>query len=646
MSKEKNTKPKPLAKKTFVFDEETLNYTVRLRKFNKLWLLLLLLFLPFLLLIKIDKTVNVKVISEQGLAISDCNVTFEYTAFYIYNDGRFFPENNYAKTVPTNSKGVSQFDNLEYSLYSLLFHPFTQAYVDAETTACFSDNDFKPLFHRLYSVDTIGITVSRRRVALDFKVVDEEDKQVLPGAVVKIDYNFEGQNYIDTLVTDASGMLVFEDIPKCAHLNSVSAHLDGYHDDKLLNNNLEQILQHIDDRTLYLKPKKQRVEFFVTNCNNGEPLPGAVATIILSNQSKNKTQKATTNVNGKGKATYSNAHELACIEIHVKKTFFKEGKLPRKYRVRDFVNLPDSLRTICLEPEENDIVFLNIDSVAQVPLPGVSNEISIHRQGDVFTNTVLSNKNGNFTIAGLKVGDKLSIVSTLNPNYFVNDYSIQQKEVEVILQGTLTADPKDRIIPLRPKEANLKFRVLDEYSKLVLKNVELEVYIDGKKQSTPTHTVSGEFEIKANYASTISIAASKQGYETNNTKVNTKSASYLMLSSQDARDIYLSLPPCSPAEVDFTSDAISLTKTLEFDMKQQRGSFVFEYNTYSAEDEITIYDGRADDIANSKLIFHYPMGGTHGVKRAEVHFSNRFVTILGKASKSGSDFRFKLNCPD
>lgn len=79
-----------------------------------------------------------------------------------------------------------------------------------------------------------------------------------------------------------------------------------------------------------------------------------------------------------------------------------------------------------------------------------------------------------------------------------------------------------------------------------------------------------------------------------------------------------------------------------FDMGQPSGTFVFEYNTYTAKDEITIYEG---ETLNGKVIFHYPMGGTETPRTAKIKFNSQRITVKVIGS-NGTAWNFKVNCPN
>lgn len=78
-----------------------------------------------------------------------------------------------------------------------------------------------------------------------------------------------------------------------------------------------------------------------------------------------------------------------------------------------------------------------------------------------------------------------------------------------------------------------------------------------------------------------------------------------------------------------------------FDMGQQSGTFLFQYNTQYVPDKITIYDGKGK---SGPVIFTYE-GGTSDWLTADVQFHNRFVTVNIEGLENGTVWDFVINCP-
>ena len=79
-----------------------------------------------------------------------------------------------------------------------------------------------------------------------------------------------------------------------------------------------------------------------------------------------------------------------------------------------------------------------------------------------------------------------------------------------------------------------------------------------------------------------------------------------------------------------------------FEMGQNSGSFLFQYETYTAPDKITIYEG---DKVGGKPIFEYT-GGTKGWKKETVNFNNHIITIEIVGLEVGTKWTFVVNCPE
>lgn len=79
-----------------------------------------------------------------------------------------------------------------------------------------------------------------------------------------------------------------------------------------------------------------------------------------------------------------------------------------------------------------------------------------------------------------------------------------------------------------------------------------------------------------------------------------------------------------------------------FDLGQQSGTFLFEYNTQAVPDEITIYDGRS---TSGKVIWQYN-GSTGAPQSTTITFSNRYVTVVVRGQQIGTYWEFKVGCPN
>ena len=531
-----------IRKSSFRYSSAQNEYTVRLKKgFNFWWFLLLL---PLLLLVKCEKNINVQVVNETAAtAIPDIPVSLTYTRAFLYDDGNFFTSSSESLETKTDSNGIARFEKTSFSIYSWIFYNLSVASLKAYGS-CVESNTLNAKFHYIEGDSPLIIAVKPTPFTVDFRVVDLDDMQPLPNASVFVITEYYGHHQTDSAKTDANGRVVFDKLPKCGNIMKVTGSLDGYFNDSLKTASTENYVSgKLDERrTLKLKPITEKIVFFVKNCKNDQPVPDAVATITLNYEGgpPKKPQKISTNVNGVGKGNYDKAHIIAGIEIYVEKKYFKPAALNGKYKVREFVKLPESERTICLEAESNSLEFTNIDEKTGKPLVGVSNIVTVINSGKISKiDTITSNANGVFQVSSLFFGDKITIHASYRPNYEDNDYTIREKDGIKLLEQ----DASNRIIPLKPKEIELTFRTLDEESGKLIDNVTLSVSVDGVK-TMPDNSGNGEFTVRAPYSSTISITAEKDGYGKNDSKIAGKTISALLAASQNERDIPLKPKPC------------------------------------------------------------------------------------------------------
>lgn len=635
----KNGKSRILRKK-LRYTPDRLEYTLKLTSYR--WLLwLLLLLLPLLLLIKCEKEASFQVVEkESGAPVPNTEVHFSYVRYALFDQGRFLPADSMFYTAVSDTQGMVKFDSLGTTVYGYVFRTFSKAYATAANN-CYASDGVERVFHWMSAAKVKKIKVSPIFIPLDFLVVDRDDNQPLPDAKVWIWSEINGQIWADSAVTDPAGKVVFSKIPKCGRIARVEATAEGYYPDSLKAGPVENIAGGTaeENRKIPLRPIRKKISFFVTNCNTGEPLPGAKATIYLNREDGSKSQKVSTNINGVGKGEYDDIHIINLLKIVVTKPYFKDGVWDKGLTVGEFVQLPDSQRVICLEPLDLNGDFQNIDSLTRKPLAGVKNVVSIARGGKTTTDTIYSNKNGAFTIPGLQSGDKLTVHAFLEPHYEPNLTTISGADVIALLEGPANR----RIIPLKPKELEVTFRTVDPDADTLVDNASLMVVLDGNRLTNLTNSGNGVFTVKGFFHSVISIAAEKQGYQDNNTKINNKAFNVLASSPQAERDIPLTMKPCNTSGSGNVSGQEYYLD--EYNMGASSGSFKFIYYTDTHPDEINVYCGRKDQISPSNRIFHY-LGATGYQIRIDqiLRFNN--CQVITVEVKGGSEWEYTVNCPD
>ncbi len=522
-----------------------MEHTIKIKKFTWWWLLL---FLPLLLLIPLKKNVYVQTIdAESGNPVSNVNVYFHYAKQSVRVSGS--PVFKFERL--TDANGVVEFYALRYRVYSWIFKHFSETLIYANT-GCYSSDTLKPYFHHIWGNDTIKLNISPIFIPFDFKVVDADDNEPLPDAKVKIISEYNGKQYIDSAISQPDGRVYFPRVPKCGKVHIVKGTTDGYYPDSIVNKEIDELFGSIDStRLLKLKPIKEKIVFFVIDCKTKEPIPGATVTIDFDYKGKKKTQKKRTNVNGVGKGEYSDAHIIADITLEAEKPYYKNGRLPGKHKVKDFINLPPDQRTICLEPIENCIQFKNIDERTGKPLSGVKNIVKIKKGSRERIDTIMSNGNGIFIVCEVVLGDEISIVATYPPNYEDNTTKIKDANGLDLVKAPIG----DRTIPLKPKEIELVFRSVEDSTWTLIPRVKLKIIVDGVLISLPNNSGNGEFKVKTPLSSVISIVADGRdiNYTLNDTTIKNEPVSKLILATQKERDIPLRKPEYT-VDVIFTID--------------------------------------------------------------------------------------------
>lgn len=157
MSKNKDVKFSKVVK----FRNDQPEYVLQLKKSHNWWWLLLLL-LPLLLLIRCNHDLTVTCHEERsGKMLPGLDVEVSYDSRYLYKDGSFFVTEHHDTLGVTNASGDAVFENIETTIYSLIFHFTSKVNVTAD---------------RLYSVDkrlhyTRHVTFNFDNVDCDFDIV-------------------------------------------------------------------------------------------------------------------------------------------------------------------------------------------------------------------------------------------------------------------------------------------------------------------------------------------------------------------------------------------------------------------------------------------------------------------------------------------
>ena len=649
-------------KKKFRIDGNNGEYNFQLKKKPNLWWLLLLL-LPLVLLIPLRKDITVYTRLD-GTPEPFVDVSMNYTARYLLWDKKFNVKMPYDTVQQTDSVGKTVFKRVGYSVYSFIFHFKAPVVFSAGGDDCYDSISKTCRFH---TTRKVVLDMSPKLTDVRLKVVDKELGFELPGANVECDFigKHGAQHVADT--TDAAGCVVVKEARLCGEFSSIKVGADGYADTLLTQKQVAELLGQTGGYVIPLRPLKERFIFYVKNVYTKEPIPDALAEVTLTlNGKQGAVGRSRTNVDGLGQGFFDDARILATIGIKASKQGYYDsvyvapkGK-PNPITVRDFVKLDSIDRVVWLRPKPHTEQFRNVDTLTMQPIAGVRNEIIIEGvDGKTRTVVATSNRNGYFDVTALP-GDKITIKSTLDPYYYPKTTEIDSFD-------------KGEIIYMLPVLVDLTFRTIEMVDGVplgLLPNCDLIVTVDGNRVQ-PVNSGNGEFTVENLHPnSVISIVASKQYYNTNNTKVNNRKVGDLMNAPQGDRDIPLGIErTCGEM---FTSEASQYDSQTRIPflhiMGKPSGRFKFMFRTRELPDELEVWNCRPEEISTADrskcLLFKWsltdgnggctPDGYYNGSPRPGLSpemrwldYSNGpYITVVGIRKENDSNFDYVVCCPE
>ncbi len=584
------------------FKNEYNEYSLQLCHPHRPWWLLLLL-VPLLLFIKCNKDISVTCIEpESNVAIDDVPVTLEYTAHFLWNNGKFLANDSISLTQNTDENGNTTFKDLPCSVYSYIFYCLSQASFTAKS-GCHAVAGEEKNFHYTKHVD---LMMQPRREDLQVPLLDKETGDELPSGTLIYKYEELGVEKTDSAKADARGIVTLPQMRYCSMIKEMTAQCYGYADTSKVDIPCQDLLTPTDSTAMHLRPIKARFEFFIKNKETKQPIPDASCAVTLTHPGKSKTtdtRNVKTSVDGKGMAFYNDAFILSTIAIHASALHYKDGDLESgSFTVENFLNQDEDTRTIWLEPEPYAEEFVNVDSITGKPIAGVENTVKvIHTNGTNSTEKVISNSNGVFTIKA-KEDDRIEIISVKRPEY-KDKASIYPKFVSI----------KNKKVKMQPNLVDLKFQTVKEVSgQPALPNCKLVVQgsISGSLQPYNSGS-TGAFTVKARVNEKLSITASKGGYATNSTTVRNEPVSNL----KAGRKI-----PLKPEPVIYeNSSGIQGTTKDCYDLKDSPCDFLLEWKLCDACTMLIVTDangnilgrfGRNDPAGHGRGIQYTPPQGS------------------------------------
>lgn len=629
-------------KKKFKFSKDQDEYTFQLKKKRNYWWLLLFL-LPLLLFVKCNHDITVQAIdSETEQPVMDMPVIMSYKPHLLYDKGQFLPKQDVIISQTTDSIGIVIFKNIQCDVFSYIFYCLSKASFTI-SSECHEINP-SPDTELYHFTRNVKLLISAKREDVKFVVKDRETDYPLADAKIEYKYVEGGKQRTDTVKSNANGEAVVKRFPSCGVFDLIKVSCYGYVDTMATNRSVSEVCEYIDSATFKLKPIKQSFTFFVKNKESHQPIPNAKCVVSLTDSKANTTRgTSTTNVDGVGKGVYNDAFILAHLIIEASKPRYKNGKLEGNYNVEQFSALPDSQRVIYLEPEQYVQEFQNIDSITNQPIAGVSNEITVTDfDGNQESYTEISNRNGIFPVKA-KEGYKIDIISKLEPDYIT-------KETHIVKFDSV------EIIRMMPDTVSMTFRTIDDETGELVPNCDLQIITSKSGVSIPINSGIGVFIVTGLYrGESISIVASKNEYQTNDTKIKNIVVNYLINAQQRARDIPMSvmLLPCDE-NVNNNKDgnvaAGSVSQPRSYNMGVNQGKFDIYYFTGAyCPDCIDIYNHKPNEkYLSGQKVWSSGLVTTDERKKATVSFNNGSVitVIVTTGPKDDSEWSYNISCPD
>ncbi len=325
--------------KSIPLSENQMEYTFLLKKKRRWWLLLLLILL--ILFIPLKKDVKIQLIDrKKNNIISDIEVKFEYRKRDIINyDSLSFFSNYYPLPKPamssiTNKKGIAVFKNVKYSIFQYLssfIYSKDIGHVFINNNECYNADSIYD-FYDLKNKAVQKLYVNPNLIDIQFTVIDKEDNQELPNALVTIVSN--EYNYIDSALSDESGRVYFKNVPNCSEIEVIGKKY-GWKNDSITRITKEIIRNKKD--TLFLEQEKVIIPFYVKDLQTNTPIANAYGYLFFRTAPNTIITSAITNRNGLGKGVFEEIHKIKRIRIDVKKQCYRDSSTINYYVAEDWI---------------------------------------------------------------------------------------------------------------------------------------------------------------------------------------------------------------------------------------------------------------------------------------------------------------------
>jgi len=416
-------------------------YIVKVKKNNWWWLLLLLLLLlPLLLFIPFKKNFDVKtIVAESKTPIPQTDVFFQYIDCQLFNfkTKKFLTKDTITLYQLSDNQALAHFKDIRYTLYYTIFHFNKKSKIYASNNCSFGEKIKRFILIRNKSTEEIEL--NDRVYNYTFTVLDVQTRQPIPNAKVKAKVLVNGKEKTWQGISGPDGSIYFENFPYCGQY-TIEAQADGFNT-KVLEGDANELYNE-EFRKIWLDQDKQTINFFVKDLYTKDPLPNTKAELIINGQ---VVQTVYTNVNGMamspGEGIFENVRGNVDFTIRTTRAYYADTT--RSDNVKNWKQLADSQKVIYMRPLTQTLKFRDVDG--SMGVPGAENKIYVN--GNLIPQSIYSDGNGYFSIAGIKADDVISIVAS-KPGYETNDYTIKNKKVSDLLN----APQNKRDIPLRKKQ--------------------------------------------------------------------------------------------------------------------------------------------------------------------------------------------------
>ena len=279
-----------------------------------------------------------------------------------------------------------------------------------------------------------------------------------------------------------------------------------------------------DFKKVYLGAVASVETLKVVDADDNEPIPEADLQIIRTVDGNNTNDNTKTDVAGQFDIT--DMPLCGSVKVIASKEGYENDTIEAS--LFDISNMTDDEKTLHLKPLKGcvKVIVKNLNTKTLLADATVTLEINGAAR------TMKTNTNG----VGVGMFDSLRISSTLKFTASKAGYADTTLEGYTV-QQFMNLDEEKRTMYLRPLTKSLVFKNVDGTG-AALSGVKNEIYKNGTLIATEYSNNAGEFVV-ANILDSdkLSIAATKTGYNGNNTKVKNKTLA--QLNTQDSRTIPL-----------------------------------------------------------------------------------------------------------